>query len=85
MSNLSQFTVLIVHLVEKMLLFNREVRYQIHSGSGLAGSESEMIYSGSLSGSGKKFRIQPDPDPYPDPDPQHCLPPPFFFSLYFFL
>ena len=29
MSNLSQFTVLIVHLVEKMLLF-REVRYQIH-------------------------------------------------------
>jgi hypothetical protein len=31
MSNLSQFTVLIVHL-----LFNREVKYQIHSGSGLA-------------------------------------------------
>jgi hypothetical protein len=32
--------VLIVHLVEKMLLFiNKEVRYQIHSGSG-----SEMIY-----------------------------------------
>jgi len=47
MSNLSQFTVLIVHLVEKMLLFNREVKYQIHSGSGLAGSGSEMIYSGS--------------------------------------
>ena len=45
MSNLSQFTVLIVHLVEK--LFNREVKYQIHSGSGLAGSGSEMIYSGS--------------------------------------
>jgi hypothetical protein len=45
MSNLSQFTVLIVHLVEKMLLFNREVSYQIHSRSGLAGSESEMIYS----------------------------------------
>jgi hypothetical protein len=37
-----------------MLLFNREVRYQIHSGSGLAGSGSEMIYSGS----GKKFRIR---------------------------
>jgi hypothetical protein len=62
MSNLSQFTVLIVHLVEKMLLFNREVRYQIHSESGLAGSGlagSEMIYSGS----GKTFRIRSDPDP----------------------
>jgi hypothetical protein len=47
MSNLSQFTVLIMHFVEKMFLFNREVRYQIHSGSGLAGSGSEMIYSGS--------------------------------------
>ncbi len=47
MSNLSQFTVLIMHFVEKMLLFNREVRYQIYSGSGLAGSGSEMIYSGS--------------------------------------
>jgi hypothetical protein len=35
----------------------------------LAGSGSEMIYSGSDSGSGsgKKFRIRPDPDP------QHCL------------
>jgi hypothetical protein len=44
--NLSQFTVLIVHLAEKMLLFNMEVWYQIHSGSGLAGSGSEMIYSG---------------------------------------
>jgi hypothetical protein len=43
-------------LVEKMLLFNREVKYQIHSGSGLAGSGSEMIYS--VSGSGKKFRIR---------------------------
>jgi hypothetical protein len=42
-SNLSQFTVLIVHLVEKMLLFNREVRYQIHSGSGLAGSGSTTL------------------------------------------
>jgi hypothetical protein len=46
-SNVSQFTVLIVHLVEKILLFNRVVRYQINSGSGLAGSGSEMIYSGS--------------------------------------
>jgi hypothetical protein len=33
----------------------------------LAGSGSEMIYSGS--GSCKKFRIRPDPDP----DPQHWL------------
>jgi hypothetical protein len=57
MINLSQFTDLIVHLVEKMFLFNREVRYYIHSGSGLVGSGSKMIYSGSLSGSGKKFRI----------------------------
>jgi hypothetical protein len=66
MSNLSQFTVLIVHLVEKTLLFNREVKYQIRSGSGLAGSGSEMIYSGSWSGSGsgKRFRIRPDPDQY---------------------
>jgi hypothetical protein len=47
MSNQSQFTVLIVLLVENMLLFNREVGYQIHFGSGLAGSGSEMIYSGS--------------------------------------
>jgi hypothetical protein len=37
----------LMHFVEKMLLFNREVRYQIHSGSGLAGSGSEMIGSGS--------------------------------------
>jgi hypothetical protein len=50
-----------MHFVEKMLLFNREVRYKIHFGSGLAGSGSEMIYSGS--GSCKKFRIRPDPDP----------------------
>ena len=64
-----------MHFVGKMSLFNREVRYQIHSGSGVAGSGSEMIYSGSDtgSGSGKKFRIRLDPDPYPDPDPQHCL------------
>jgi hypothetical protein len=52
-----------MHFVEKKLLFNREVRYKIHSGSGLAGSGSEMIYSGSESGSCKKFRFWPDPDP----------------------
>jgi hypothetical protein len=64
MSNLSQFTVLIVHFVEKMLLFNRKVRYQIHSGSGLDGSGSEMIYFGS----GKKFQIRIRQKV---PDPQH--------------
>ncbi len=62
MSILCQFTVLIVHLLKKMWLFTREVRFQIHSVSGVAGSK--MIYSGSDSGSGsdKKFRIRPDPD-----------------------
>ncbi len=46
-----------MHFVEKMLLFNREVRYKINSGSGLAGlAGSEMISSGS--GSCKKFRIR---------------------------
>ncbi len=45
-----------MHFAEKMLFFNREVRYQIHSESGLAGSGSETIYSGS--GSCKKFRIR---------------------------
>jgi hypothetical protein len=57
-----------MHFVGKMSLFNSEVRYQIHSGSGLAGSGSgsETIYSGSDSGSGKKFWIRPDLDP------QHC-------------
>ncbi len=60
--------------------FIREVLFQIHSESGLPGSISEMIYSGSDSGSesesvsesGKKFRIRPDLDPTRDPDPQHC-------------
>ncbi len=41
-----------MHFVVKMFLLNREVRYQIHSGSRLAGSGSKMIYSGSDSGSG---------------------------------
>ncbi len=35
--------------------FIREVLFQIHSGQGLPGSGSEMIYSGSDSGSCKKF------------------------------
>jgi hypothetical protein len=48
-----------MHFVEKMLLFNREFGYKIHSGSGLAGSGSEMIYFGSLSGSGSdRIRIR---------------------------
>ncbi len=67
----AKYSHFLCNLVEKMWLFNREVRYKIHSGSGLAGSGSEMIYSGSDSGSGKKFRIRPDPTP--DPDPQHWL------------
>jgi hypothetical protein len=54
-----------MHFVEKMLLFNREVRYKIHSGTGLAGSGSEMIYSGS--GSCNKFRIHNTSGNYMDP------------------
>jgi hypothetical protein len=64
----AKYSDFLCNLIEKMCLFYRENRYKIHSGSGLAGSGSEMIYSGSDSGSrsGKKFRIRPDPDP------QHC-------------
>jgi len=65
----AKYSDFLCNLVEKMWLFNREVRYKIHSGSGLAGSGSEIIYSGSDSGSGKKFRIRPDPDS----DPQHWI------------
>ncbi len=53
----AKFSDFLWNLVEKMWLFNTEIRYQ-------EGSGSETIYSGS--GSFKKFRIRPDPDP------QHC-------------
>jgi hypothetical protein len=47
----AKYSGFLCNLVEKMWLFNREVRYQVGSGS-------ETIYSGSGSGSFKKFRIR---------------------------